>query len=127
MNKIEDIRQAIAQEYPEFGINKANEIVRLVYEIAKRERIPYRSLLTNIPHLARDGAKRFFHLKNYLMAKRFPNLSEDEYQDVLLNELQIDPGNECVSSSKVDMNPSRFFVEEIVTFLSKERLNISES
>jgi spore photoproduct lyase len=73
-----------------WGVNKRQEISRLAYEIAKREKLSVDSILISIRN------KDFFHAKQYLLKRRYPfsSVFQKDFA-VYLPKLEINPANEC--------------------------------
>jgi len=71
---IDDIAEALHCRYPHFGINKQQELVRLVYEISLREKYDFKLLLANVP----CDKKIYRDVKNHFLKQRFPNLTAGE-------------------------------------------------
>ncbi len=65
MNSPDEIKKYVAEKFNRFGINKKREISRLLYEISKRDKIPYHEIIT-------DFDCNFLKVKKELLKKRFP-------------------------------------------------------
>ena len=61
--------ERIEDRFAAFGPNKRQEIVRLVFEIAKRENMPADAVWTGVP----SGYKAYAAVKDYLVKRRFPD------------------------------------------------------
>ena len=85
---VEEIRTYIEERFPQFGINKRRQIIRLLYEIRKREQCHLPDLL----HKITEESQNFSRLKSYLLARRFPTLTETER-------------NSCHDLPELDINP----------------------
>ena len=79
----------IASYFPGFGINKRQDIERLVYEISKRDKISPEEILKPI------DSNNFESVKNRLLKIRFPYASRHN-EDIRphLPKIAIKPANE---------------------------------
>ncbi|MBU0469331.1 MAG: hypothetical protein KKD07_01930 [Candidatus Omnitrophica bacterium] len=112
---IESIRKHIEDNYFEFGANKTQEVLRLVFEISKREQISYNDIFDAAPKNGKEGSHRFMHLKQYLLERRFPGFSKEERsKHGLFKELSIDPENKALIKKNERIIPKQFFIEESV-------------
>jgi spore photoproduct lyase len=107
----EQIKTFVNTNYPYLGINKQQEVSRLLFEIAKRERIDYTEVADNLP----QPPSRFVHIKDYLLKRRYPSLTSKGYKirpsfyDVTINpELKMD------IASKLLIKPKNLYIEESV-------------
>src|SRR3989339_7332 len=113
---IEGFRKHIEENYSEFGVNKVQEILRLVFEISKRERIPYEDIFDAAPENGKEGSHRFMHLKQYLLQRRFPSFSKEERRKHgLFKDLSIEPEYRASIKKSERIIPKRFFIEEAVS------------
>jgi len=61
------------------GVNKLNELARLIYEIYRRENVSPAKIISErgIEDILKDETigqpKKFYHIKEYLLKRRFPN------------------------------------------------------
>lgn len=102
---------------PRFGINKTEELLRLVYEISRRESIDPSELLESV--ISTDGKGpsqiRFANLKDVLLKRRFPHLSESERKKTYLVPLNLPVGVLRFSERglrKQDFKPKEILIEE---------------
>jgi len=113
------IKTVVKLEYPHFGVNKQREIIRLLYEIAKREKLTVAAVINDL----RD-CKNFNQLKNRLLSRRFPGLSAAERrrsQD--FPELEIHSVNRLDAARPDSFYPRNIVVEDRVAGSStSERL-----
>ncbi|MDN3514151.1 MAG: hypothetical protein NG747_07100 [Candidatus Brocadia sp.] len=72
----EQIKTLVSKYYPYFGINKQQEISRLLFEIVKRERIDYTKIAENLP----KPPSRFSAIKDYLLKRRYPSFAESNVE-----------------------------------------------
>lgn len=107
----EQIKTFVNTNYPYLGINKQQEVSRLLFEIAKRERIDYTEVTDNLP----QPPSRFVHIKDYLLKRRYPSLTEKgqkirpSFFDVCINpELKVDV------TLKPLNKPINLYIEETV-------------
>ena len=66
IKRLKRIKAFVTERFPHFGQNKKQEILRLVYEISKRENLSPANLI--------HGAQThdFSEIKQYLISRRFP-------------------------------------------------------
>lgn len=70
MNCPEDIKKAVKDKFRRLGINKKREIIRLIYEISKRESTDFVGIISEI-----SQKKKFADIKAALIRRRFPEAS----------------------------------------------------
>jgi len=104
-NKIEYF---VDQTFPEYGVNRRQEVVRLLFEISKRDQCSHEEIVG-----AYSGqSMRFMDFKKYLIQKRYPKMSDQKSSVKFLHKkLELDP------NLKIDLNiqPETFtdiFIEE---------------
>ncbi len=103
----------VTAAYPHFGVNKRNQVSRLVFEIAKREGREVRKVLAEAP----ETAGHFDALKAYLLKRRYPTLSEAQRRQQVFPELDIRDElrvNLTPRFPQMKFFPKRFLVEESV-------------
>lgn len=111
MSGVDVIQEHIRQNYAGFGVNKQREVIRLLYEIAKREHCDFREVLSAAPVPPRS----FPHLKNYLLKRRYPNLDSQERRSLSrVPALKIDSSLRAGFRKNRDIVPQCFYVEESV-------------
>jgi len=112
MSQIQAIKSRIEEKFPSYGINKKRELIRLFYEIAKRERRPFRKLFQEVP----IDYKRYSELKNYLMKRRFPSISAAERRkNIILPDLDLDPGCRVTIKKALPQTYKNFYIEKSVS------------
>ncbi len=80
----------IPEKFSSFGANKRQEITRLVFEIAKRERLMPVEVLDRIP----ADCRAFAAVKAYLVARRFPEaVRRQEKVSGSFSAVEIDPAS----------------------------------
>ncbi|MCX5687895.1 MAG: hypothetical protein NTV71_04595 [Candidatus Omnitrophica bacterium] len=93
----------ITSRFPDFGVNKIQEISRFVYEISKREKILPEKILNNI------SSNNFEAVKKELLKKRFPYVfAHNEEIKPYLPKLKLD------STLSFDINNSEFNPKKIL-------------
>ncbi len=107
----EQIKEFVNKNYPYLGINKQQEVSRLLFEIAKREHIDYTKVVEDLP----QPPSRFTKIKDYLLERRYPSTMakgqriRPSFCDIAINpELRVDV------TSQSGIRPKNFFVEESV-------------
>ena len=98
------------------GINKINELARLVYEISRRENISFASVL-DVPAVSGILDKKsagylakFSNLKKYLIERRYPNACAGADFDVYFSRMKT-PG-ETVKKYSGRFFPEKIFIEQ---------------
>jgi len=111
MNTPNEITKYIRDKFPRFGPNKQQEIVRLLYEISKREKVDFKTIITAIP----EHPRKFMSLRKELLQRRFPNISSKR-KDIKFNLPEVDINSKnCVDTGrKFSINPKHIFVERKV-------------
>ncbi len=101
-------RNLVGDNFPHFGVNKNREIVRLLYEISKREDILPESI---IPY---DCPAGFNPLKGYLLKRRFPMAMREETDfRPYLPGFELTPDN-VLQLRTGSLSPRRIYIEEEV-------------
>lgn len=101
-------RSLVGNSFPRFGVNKNREIVRLLYEISKREDVPPEELLTS------DSPVSFAGLKEYLLKRRFPStIREDPKLRPYLPGFELSPDN-YLRLREGSFYPRRIYIEKSV-------------
>jgi spore photoproduct lyase len=99
------------------GENKLNEILRLIFEIQRREKISFKEILNfkEIEEILKNSnlspSQKFFHLKRYLLKRRYPNIPEEKWKYIYLNKLEISEKRE---NPYKGFQFERIFIEEEV-------------
>lgn len=107
--RLRRVQSLVGSSFPRFGVNKQREIIRLLYEIAKREDIPAEEILRGLETI------KFARLKDFLLQRRFPR-AYPRYTSsrFYLPRLRLDPEN-AFQLSDGDYQPVRIYVEEVVS------------
>jgi len=100
---LENIRSTVKSEFPRLGINKKQEIIRLLYETAKKDSSSPQAILKGIDSVD------FNKIKLFLLKKRFP-------QSYLKNEISRPylPKIELENSSILDLKKRDFYPKRIL-------------
>jgi spore photoproduct lyase len=105
---IDHLNSLVAEKYPSFGPNKRQELVRLVFEIAKRERIAPEAFLAKVPVVH----ERFTDVKQWLVQRRFPDLTS---AGIAVSEsfpfIDITPHNRMETNARTPFSPKTVYVE----------------
>ncbi len=95
--QLNEIETYVLGLLPKLGINKQRELVRLVYEIAKREDVPLAEILPFEKNLNFESAKK------RLLARRYPvNFKTARKDQFYLPKLELD------STQEADLTPRPF-------------------
>ena len=111
----ERLKQAkflVKSKFPYFGVNKKQEIIRLLYEISKRENIPPAKVVKEI------NCRNYHYLKKYLLQRRYPYsfLCREIFRPYL-------PKIELKTSDQLKLKRREFYPKNI--FVEKKALNTS--
>lgn len=127
IKNLEIIRACVNENFVRLKRNKKQEIIRLLYEIAKKEKCSPEEIIRLVPL----DARRFSDLKQQLVKRRYPNLEEKEIDSALSL-----PGLNIIREYRVDVEkkheeiPQNFFIEEFVSrtpFVKKLKLKFPSS
>jgi len=105
----------IASRFPDFGVNKIQEISRLVYELSKIEKALPEKILNNI------SSNDFEAVKKELLKKRFPYASaHNEKIKPYLPKLKLDPTS-SFDINNSEFNPKKILIEKLAinSYLAK--------
>lgn len=106
MFNINGIKKYVNSSFSRFGINKTREITRLIYEIVKRENIPFRTVLRGLKD------KDFAAIKEILLKRRFPDSYTKEYPArFYLPKLAINPENK-LKLDRPALYPKNIYIED---------------
>jgi spore photoproduct lyase len=103
---LQTIRRHVDSIFGDFGINKKQEIVRLVFEIAKREQVAPGTILGDIGDADFDTVKKTLIFRRYPVAVR-----EARQADMYLPKLSLDP-RAAYAVSRFSFNPRKIYIEE---------------
>ncbi|MBU4311422.1 MAG: hypothetical protein KJ706_01730 [Candidatus Omnitrophica bacterium] len=104
--RLEKIESFVRSSLPSLGVNKKQEITRLLYEIAKRENTPPEKIIEDV-HI-----KSFDAVKEALLKRRFPYAYiNDEALKLYLPKLKLDK-NSALNLKKTKFYPGNIFVEK---------------
>ena len=96
----------LESRFPDFGVNKKQELSRLVYEISKREKVPPQKILNSI------SSNNFETVKKWLLKRRFPySFSSEKMVKPYLPKIELDPAR-AFDAGKSEFNPKKIFVEK---------------
>ncbi len=107
LNRLKAVKAFIRRRFPAFGVNKRQEITRLIYEVAKRENILAADILSGVDF------SDFEAVKEGLLKRRFPYSSSTQKSitpylpKIELNTL------EAADTSCKGFYPKEFFVEKV--------------
>jgi len=97
-----------------FGLNQKEEIVRLLYEVARRENLKlaevYKKFETYIS--AEKLPLTYKNFKTFLMAYRYPSLKPEERSRVLLTRLQSASEKKYSVKNTCDFVPQKIYIEK---------------
>ncbi len=99
-----DFKKSIDRDFKSFGINKKQEIARLCFEIAKREGVGYRELISDEHIRLHD----YTSLKTYLIKRRFPYATAQN-EKISVHLPKLDSG----SGGPAHVRQRRFYPKKI--------------
>ncbi|MFW6134069.1 MAG: radical SAM protein [Elusimicrobiota bacterium] len=106
MKFVEDIKIEIDKKFPLFGVNKKREIVRLIYEIKKREEISTKYILDQF-----NSNEGFNQVKKKLLSRRFPEaFSKNKKFEPYLPKIKISEQN-FVQVKEKNFYPERIYFD----------------
>ncbi|MFH1878594.1 MAG: spore photoproduct lyase family protein [Candidatus Omnitrophota bacterium] len=112
---IESIGSFLSGSFPvDFGVNKKNQLVRLIYEICMGQGMALDALKAKIDpeRMLESGKGELFHrLKKYLLDMRYPSAA-GEKGDPRLMPLKISERSRECSVWDFRFNPGNIFIEE---------------
>lgn len=95
----------VDSKFPGFGVNKKQETVRLVYEIAKKDSASPESVIEDI------GALDFENLKHLLFKKRYPySYMHKDLSNPYLPKIVLDK-NAAIEIKRTAFYPKKIFIE----------------
>ncbi len=93
---------------PKVGVNKLRELVRLLYEINKREQVPLAEILPAEKNLT------FEHAKKILLKRRYPvNFATARKDQFYLPKLELDPAQQADLTPR-PFSPKTIYIETSV-------------
>ncbi|MBF0595446.1 MAG: hypothetical protein HQL22_10845 [Candidatus Omnitrophica bacterium] len=108
---IQQLRSSVAEKFPLFGPNKVQELVRLVFEIGRRDQLGFCDVLGSIP----KDRVAFSSVKSFLERLRYP---EAFARGIPVREsfagLDIDPDAACDVSIQREIYPKEILIEKAV-------------
>ncbi|MCF6148264.1 MAG: hypothetical protein E3K37_06365 [Candidatus Kuenenia sp.] len=111
INNIDSLKTLIGKKYYYLGKNKQQEISRLIFEIAKREKVGFSDVLEQIP----PPPHRFSFIKNYLLERRYPSFHQKGLKiSQAFCDVDINPSFKVDLTTKPLIVPKQFFIEKSV-------------
>jgi spore photoproduct lyase len=105
------IKEYIDTDFPKLGVNKKREIARLLYEISKRDNVPFEKIIEDIE----ADPLTFLSLKKELLSRRFPETSVvSPKMEPYLPDLSFDEKNTINIESKKELDPKNIYFEKEV-------------
>jgi spore photoproduct lyase len=109
MVSINQVKRYVRKTFPAFGVNKSREVIRLLYEISKREMLPVHKIVNS----QNDNGMNFNDLKKTLLKRRYPKtFDQSELANLRLPELNIIKKNCMKIKNKFHYQPKRIFIEK---------------
>lgn len=99
----------VEARFPAFGPNKRREIVRLVFEIAKREHVRSGNIIDSIP----AGCKTYTAVKDHLVKRRFPEAARGEKISESFSSIELVPAYAMPLSRREKVPaPKHIYIEQ---------------
>ncbi len=112
---VSEAEACVAARLPKLGVNKRRELVRLVYEIAKREHCPAEEVLPEQKNLNFESAKK------QLLARRYPvNFKTAAKNRFYLPKLELDP------AQRADLTPRAFYPKTVYVERSVQNTELAD-
>lgn len=111
MLNVDELNNYVVERFCNFGVNKRREVVRLLYEVSKREQISHYEVMSGLL----EGSTSFNQVKDYLLARRFPQLSvSDRRRQSLTSTLKAQENQRVDTECSLIIQPRMIYVEERV-------------
>ena len=108
-NLLKNARGIIRSQFPDLGVNKTQELIRLLFEIQKRDNIHSEAIIQDI------RSREFSSLKMGLLKRRYPHAYlNNELSRHYLPKIKIDPLS-ILNLKKDGFYPKKVFVETSAT------------
>lgn len=106
------LKSFVERQFKRFGINKKREITRLLFEISKKEAIPYQKSCNNLP----IDQNNYHLIKTQLLKRRFPRaFSQNNRIKPYLPKLEIKSANRVkIKQAGFEFKPKNIYIEEEV-------------
>ncbi|MEA3506592.1 MAG: hypothetical protein U9R36_03770 [Elusimicrobiota bacterium] len=111
MNYRREIKKYVDNTFGRFGVNKKNQVARLLYEISKRDGRHFRLIAEKLP--VKEGSYTFEKVKNILLKARYP----DSFKKGIEKDRIYLPKLDSSSGQKADLGrgkyaPSKIYFEK---------------
>ncbi|MEA3305965.1 MAG: hypothetical protein U9R52_04035 [Candidatus Omnitrophota bacterium] len=118
LKRLKVTKALVESNYPYFGINKKQEISRLLYEISKRQNLPAGDIINHthsiLQNAGKSAKKNFAKIKAYLLKNRYPDTFSDNASfRPYLPKLDLSDSWFC-DLKKKQFYPKNVFVEKKV-------------
>jgi len=113
MQDVLQIERYVRRRFPGFGLNKRHAVIRLLYEISRRDNLLFTMILPE--SVVRSGD--FVQVRSFLLARRYPSLTRAEWERVPpLTTLPFLPDAAAHADCRPGLrNPQTVFYEEDVS------------
>jgi len=106
LNRLKSAKTLVKRNFAYFGVNKKQEITRLLYEISKRDDMPPSGILD------KSNLTDYSLLKKYLLKKRYPHSSSKSMDfRPYFPKLEFSP-SEPLEIKKKEFYPGKIFVDK---------------
>ncbi|MCM8798980.1 MAG: hypothetical protein NC821_05920, partial [Candidatus Omnitrophica bacterium] len=82
MDDLAGIEDYVREKYPAFGINKRREIVRLIFEIARKEKVSFQEIFSFLK------GSDYRSIKKWLIERRYPGFKKEGDLELYLPEVK---------------------------------------
>ncbi len=117
IKRLKDTKAAISATRLSFGPNKKQELIRLIYEISKRDNIPPAAIFKKaIKQKEFNNTKQAFtFLKRYFLKERFPDSYEDSKNSKFyLPKIEVKDKYSVFKKNSFNFYPQKIFIENEV-------------
>ena len=115
--RLKDTQAALQEANLRLGPNKKQELIRLIYEVSKRDSLAPKNVLKKAleDNGFQDSKQAFIYLKNYFLKRRFPNTYEDSgHFDFYLPKLSLNNKDVVLKKNSTVFSPKSIFIEKDV-------------
>lgn len=105
MDDLAGIEDYVREKYPAFGINKRREIVRLIFEIARKEKVSFQEIFSFLK------GSDYRSIKKWLIERRYPGFKKEGDLELYLPEVKIFPEYKFKPEQNFSFTPQNIYIE----------------
>lgn len=107
--RLKDTKAFVAKKFKRFGVNKIQELTRLLYEISKRENVAVEGIFSDTRQSPRPN---YDNLKKFLVSKRYLYAGlHEKHVYPYLPKIELNPSQE-ISFKKTKFYPKNIYIEK---------------